>query len=95
MVVSMAVLHMSEREVVKDIAAVLEKVRQGSEIVVEQDHQPTALISPSKPAGRMISEVIAALEARCASAVIDDDFARDVEGAINAYRQPRNPPSRD
>ena len=46
MIGAMAVLHMSEAEVVKDITAVLEKVRQGSEIVVEQDHRPIAVISP-------------------------------------------------
>jgi hypothetical protein len=43
--------------------------------------------------GRMISEVIAALEARGSNAVIDDDFARDIEEGIKAHREPWNPPS--
>jgi antitoxin (DNA-binding transcriptional repressor) of toxin-antitoxin stability system len=93
MIESMAVLHMSEAEVVNDITGVLEKVRQGSEIVVEQDHRPIAIIKPSQPAGRPISEVIAALKARGSNAVIDDDFARDIEAGIEAYRQPWIPPS--
>ena len=84
---------MSEADVVKDIAAVLEKVRQGSEVVVEQNHRPIAVIKPSKPAGRLISEVIAELKARGSNAVIDDDFARDVEAGIEAQREPWNPPS--
>ena len=40
-------------------------------------------------------EVIAALEANGANAVIDEDFARDVEDGINAHREPWNPPSWD
>jgi len=89
----MAVLHMSEAEVVKDITAVLEKVRQGSEVVVEQDHQPIAVIKPSRPGGRPIPEVVAELKARGCNAVIDDAFARDIEAGIAAHRQPWTPPS--
>jgi antitoxin (DNA-binding transcriptional repressor) of toxin-antitoxin stability system len=95
MIEDMAVLHMTEAEVVKDIAAVLSQVRQGVEVVVEQDHRPVAVIRPSQPAGRKISEVIAALEASGANAVIDQDFARDVEEGIKARREPWNPPSWD
>src|ERR1035437_2382514 len=88
------VLHVSEADVVRDIAAVLEKVRRGSEVVVEQNHRPIniAVIKPSKPAGRPISEVIAELKARGSNTVIDDDFdddfARDIEAGIEAHRQP-------
>lgn len=95
MIEAMAVLHMSEADVVKDIAAVLEKVRQGSEVVIEHDHRPIAVIKPSKPAGRPISEVIAALELGGASAVIDKEFARDVEEGIRGHREAWNPPSWD
>ncbi len=87
------VLHLSEADVVKDIVAVLAKVREGTEVIVEQDHRPIAVIKPPKPAGRPISEVIAALKARGSNAVIDDDFARDIEAGIEAYRQPWTPPS--
>lgn len=86
---------MSEAEVSRDFGAVLEKVRQGSEIVVEQDHRPVAVIKPSQQTGRMISEVIAGMEAAGANAVLDEDFAKDVEEGIKAHRQPWNPPSWD
>jgi antitoxin (DNA-binding transcriptional repressor) of toxin-antitoxin stability system len=89
------ILHVSEADVVKDIAAVLEKVRQGSEVVIEDNHRPIAVIKPSRPAGRPISEVIAALEGKGANAVIDEDFARDVEEGIKSHREPWNPPSWD
>jgi antitoxin (DNA-binding transcriptional repressor) of toxin-antitoxin stability system len=48
----MAQLHMSEAEVAKNFATVLEKVRQGADIVVEQDHRPVAVIR-QKPAIRV------------------------------------------
>ena len=43
---------------------VLEKIRNGMEIVVEQDHLPVAIIGPSKRSGRPISECIASSEQR-------------------------------
>ena len=95
MIVGMVTVHMTEAEVVKDIAAVLAKVRQGVEIVVEQDHRTVAFIKPSKPEGRMISEVIADLKTRGSNAAIDDEFARDIEEGIKAHRQPWNPPTWD
>ena len=91
----MVTVHMTEDEVVKDIVAVLAKVRQGVEIVIEQDHRTVAFIKPSKSEGRMISEVIADLKRRRSTAMIDDDFARDIEEGIKAHRQPWNPPSWD
>jgi antitoxin (DNA-binding transcriptional repressor) of toxin-antitoxin stability system len=93
--VMMMTVHISEAEAVKDIAAVLARVRQGVEVVIEQDHRAVAVIKPPKPVGRMISEVIADLKARGSSAVMDDDFAGDVEEGIKAYRQTWNPPSWD
>jgi len=88
-------LRMTEAEVARDLHEVLAKVQQGVEVVIEQDHRAVAVIKPPNPAGRPISEVIAALEASGASAVIDDDFARDVEEGIKAHRVPWNPPSWD
>ncbi len=37
---AMATVHMSEAEVARDLHAVLAKVQQGVEIVIEQDHRP-------------------------------------------------------
>jgi len=93
MIVILAILHMTEAEVVKDIAAVLAQVRKGVEVVVEQDNRAVAVIRPPVPAGRMISEVVADLRARGSSAVMDEDFARDIEEGIRAHREPWNPPS--
>lgn len=91
----METVHMSEAEVARDLHAVLAKVQQGVEIVIEKDHRPIAVLKPSPPVGRMISEIVADLKARRSNAVMDDDFARDIEQGIKAQRQPWNPPAWD
>lgn len=88
----MATVHMSEAEVARDLHAVLAKVQQGVEIVIEQDHRPVAVLKSSKPVGRMISEIISDLKDRGSNAVMDDDFAHDIEEGIKAQRQPWHPP---
>ena len=84
-----------EDEVARDLHSVLEKVQQGVEVIIERDNLPVAVLKAPVVKGRMISEVIAALEASGANAVIDDDFARDIEEGIKAHRDPWNPPSWD
>jgi len=37
----MANVHMSEAEVARDLHAVLAKLQQGIEVVIEQDHRPS------------------------------------------------------
>lgn len=86
-------VHVTDAELARDVRAVLAKVRQGVEVVIEQDSRPVAVLKPPEVKGRRISEVIAALEASGASAVVDEDFARDVQAGINAHREPWNPPS--
>lgn len=88
-------VRMTEAEVARDLHTVLEKVRQGVEVVIEQDSRPVAVIKAPVLKGRKLSEIIAALEASGANAVMDDDFARDVEEGIRARSQPWNPPSWD
>jgi antitoxin (DNA-binding transcriptional repressor) of toxin-antitoxin stability system len=87
-------LHMSDAEVAKNFTAVLEKVRQGVEVVVEQNHQPIAVLRPADPPRRRISEVLA-LMPKDSTAIMDDDFAKDVEAAIESHREPLEPPTWD
>ena len=88
-------VHMTEAELARDVHAVLEKVRQGVEVVIEQGNRPVAVLKAAQVRGRTISDVIAALEANGASACIDEDFARDVEDGIKSHREPWHPPSWD
>jgi antitoxin (DNA-binding transcriptional repressor) of toxin-antitoxin stability system len=91
----MATLHMTEEQLARDLHAVLAKVQQGVEVVIEQDHKAIAVLKPSEGAGRKLSEIIADLKARGSDAVMDEDFARDIQEGIEARRDPWNPPSWD
>ena len=95
MIGEMVQVHMTEAEVTKDFGAVLEKLQQGAEIVVEQDHKPVAIIRPPKPSGRPILECIASARASGSRATPDEEFAADVEEGIRNRQQPWNPPSWD
>jgi len=92
---------MSESEVARDLHAALAKVRQGLEIVIEQDHRPVAVLKSSPPAkpGRKLSDCIAlakAYEAKLGDAPIpDEDFADDVQAGIDARRDWFEPPAWD
>ena len=90
---------MSEAELARDLHAVLAKVQQGVDVVIEQDHRPIAVLkssSPSRP-GRKLSECIAlaqAYEAKLGYAPIpDEDFASDVQAGIDARRDSLEPPA--
>ena len=91
----MGAVRVSESELARDLHAILTKVQEGLEVVVERDHRPIAIIKPSTKTGRMISDVLADLKARASAAVMDDDFARDIEEGIKAHRQSWHPPSWD
>lgn len=92
----MATIHIPEAEAARDFAALMAHVSAGSEVVIERDAKPFAVISPPiKRPGRLLSEAIALAEARGSTATIDEDFARDVAAAIEAHREPLDPPSWD
>jgi antitoxin (DNA-binding transcriptional repressor) of toxin-antitoxin stability system len=62
----MATFRISESEATRDFAAVLARVRAGEEIVIERDTSPIAVVlpAPGEGPGRLLSESIAAAEAR-------------------------------
>jgi antitoxin (DNA-binding transcriptional repressor) of toxin-antitoxin stability system len=91
----MAQIHMSEADVVKDIRNVLDRVSQGTEVIVEHGDRPLAVIKPmpdpptarKRCPGRPIDECIALASARGSGATLDEEFAVDLQEVI-ASRQP-------
>ena len=83
-------VHITEAELARDTHAVLSKVQQGTEVVIEQDHRPVAVIRMPQGPGRKISESIALASAYEKSLgyapVPDPDFAKDVEDAMEVHR---------
>ena len=94
MVQDMEPLHITEGDLANDIRTILRRVEAGAEVIVERNAQPVAILRPAEPVRRKISECIAMMPAE-STATIDPDFARDVEAAIAAHREPLEPPSWD
>ena len=91
---SMATIHISEADAVRDFAGLLAHVRLGAEIVIESATHPPAVLRTAAPPRRSIEECIALLPAD-STATIDEDFASDVAAVVAAHREPLNPPAWD
>ena len=88
------VIHISEAEAASNFADVLARVRAGAEVVIESGKLPVAIIHAPAAPRRTISECIALLP-EDSTAVMDADFAKDVEAAIESHREPLEPPAWD
>ena len=90
------VIHISEEDAASNFASVLARVRAGAEVVIESKggKVPVAVIHAPVPPRRSISECIALLP-KDSTAVMDADFAKDVEAAIDSHREPLEPPAWD
>jgi antitoxin (DNA-binding transcriptional repressor) of toxin-antitoxin stability system len=89
-------VRITEAELARDVRAVMEKVEQGSEVIIEQeDHRPVAVIHALRRTGRPITEILAEARKRNSTATLDEDFGRDLEEIIAAHQQPWQPPSWD
>ena len=93
MIPRMEPLHISEADVVRDLAAILKRVQAGAEVIIERDAQPLAVIRAATPARRSISESIALAEARSKELGykprMDASFVADMEEIIRR-RKPRD-----
>lgn len=90
----MAQVHISEADLVRDIASLLDRVQSGAEIVIERNAQPVAVLRPAEPKRRRLSEILAALS-ESSTATIDSAFASDVQGFVDRHREPLRPPEWD
>ncbi len=91
MIMDMGTLRITGAELARDVHAILAKVQQGIEVVVEQDHRPVATIRTPLLKGRLLSESIAFAEVRGATAIADEGFMKDVEEGIAERSQPWSP----
>ena len=90
----MATFHIPEDEAGGNFAALMARVRQGVEVVIDSGDRPVAVLhSPAAP-GRTLEECLALLP-EDSPAVMDEGFARDVQLAIDTHREPLDPPAWD
>lgn len=83
----MSILHVTDAEFVNAPEAVLRRVQSGTEIVVERNAKPVAVIRGVVPPRRTISECVSLLPAE-SEATIDDEFAQDVATASDCLDRP-------
>ncbi|MDQ2710827.1 MAG: hypothetical protein M3Y72_18640 [Acidobacteriota bacterium] len=72
MIRDIANVHMTDDEVTNNFAAIVERIRKGVEVIVEQDHHPLALIRSPLPADRLLSECILLPEERGSTVTLDE-----------------------
>jgi prevent-host-death family protein len=90
MIEDMGVVHITEAELARDIASVLDRVQSGTEIVIERNSRPVAVLRPAEPNRRKLSEIVAS-PSESSTATIDPDFAADVLAFIDRHREPLKP----
>jgi antitoxin (DNA-binding transcriptional repressor) of toxin-antitoxin stability system len=96
MIEDMATLRVTEAELARNLHAVLEKVQEGVEVIVEQDHRAVAVIKTPQRSGRPITEILQEARQRNLMVTLDEDFGADLEEIISRHqREPWNPPSWD
>ena len=66
------------------------RVETGSDVITERDAQSVAVIRRAEPVRRKISGCIGLMPTD-STATIDADFAKDIEAAIAAHREPLEP----
>ena len=89
-------LRITEADLARDVRGVLEKVAQGSEVIIERDdHRPIAVIRSPVRSGRPADEILREARERNLSVTLDEDFGADMESIIESHRKPWNPPSWD
>lgn len=89
------VIHISDAEATIDFASLLDRVRDGAEIVIEHDALPVAVVRPAESHVRRLSESLRLAREHGSTATPDPDFAKDVEAAIESHREPLSPPAWD
>ncbi len=86
----MAIVRMSDEELARDLGAVLARVQEGMEVIIERDQQPIAVLSPPKRSGRSIVEILAAARGNKSNVVLNGDFEKDLTVVIEKNSQPWN-----
>jgi antitoxin (DNA-binding transcriptional repressor) of toxin-antitoxin stability system len=85
----MAVIHISEAEATRDFAAVMNHVRAGAEVIIDNDASPVAVLRPAaNPNLRRLSESLKIARAHASEVTLDGAFERDLMDVIIGQHEP-------
>lgn len=90
----MAVIHISEADAARDLANAMARVYAGEEIIIDNGKFAVTMVPARVPLRRSIADCVALLP-EDSTAIIDEDFAKDVAAAVEAHREPLTPPAWD
>lgn len=90
----MATIRISAADAARDFPGLLARVRAGADVVIEDGPLTVAVLHTPAPPRRSVEECLALLPEN-SSAIIDEDFPRDVADAVAAHRESLNPPAWD
>jgi prevent-host-death family protein len=90
------VIHISEAEAASDFASLMARVRSGTEVVIEDNARPVAVVRPvAEPSLRMLSESLRLAREHGSTVTLDGEFGRDLEEIIDSHGEPLSPPAWD
>lgn len=89
-------VRITEAELARNVREVLERVQQGSEVIIErEDHRPVAVISSPHRSGRSIIDILQKAKQHNSTVTLDEEFGKDLEEIVTRHQQPWNPSSWD
>lgn len=89
------VIHISELDAASRFTKLLERLRAGEEIIIEDDSRPVAVVHPAESPVRLLSESLRLAREHGSEVTLDEDFAKDVEAGIASHHEPLEPPAWD
>jgi antitoxin (DNA-binding transcriptional repressor) of toxin-antitoxin stability system len=82
------VIHISEAEAARDFPSLMDSVRAGAEVIIEENAQPIAVIQAANPYVRLLSESLRMARERGSTATLDGNFGRDLEEVVSSHPEP-------
>jgi len=92
----MATIHISRAEAASDFDALIARVSNGDEIVIEDGYNSVAVLrAPEKPHLRPLSESLRLARERSSNATLDGEFEKDLNAIIESHIEPLIDPKND
>ena len=91
----MATFHISRAEAAKDFDGMLERVRNGDEVVIEENLHPAVVIRSAGDRPIRLSEALRCARERGSTLTLDGGFEADLNAVINSHPEPLIDPNDD
>ena len=76
-------LHITEADLLRDLRVILQEVERGTEVIIERDSRPIAVLRPATPMIGKRAEAVALLP-DVSEFTLEGDFVPDVKPSVPA-----------